>query len=89
MEVLGLLVRIIGYILYVYTFIIALYFILGWINEIRGSVFYRFLYRIVYPFERIFSGKLIVGGFLDLGGTIGLIMLAVIAQVLISISYMF
>jgi len=82
----GLFVRIIGFILYSYVFVIAIFFLLGWIPEIRNSSFYRFLYRIVYPFERIFGGKLIVGMF-DLGSTIGLIMLSIIAQAIISLSY--
>ena len=86
MYYIGLFVRIIGFILYSYVFVIAIFFLLEWIPEIRNSSFYRFLYRIVYPFERIFGGKLIVGMF-DLGSTIGLIMLSIIAQAIISLSY--
>ena len=87
MGYLALTVRIIGFILYSYVFIIAIYFLLGWITEIRRTRFYSFLYRIVYPFERIFGGKLIIGGTIDIGETIGLILLSVIAQLIISVSY--
>ncbi len=87
MEYLALFIRIIGFALYIYCFIIVIYFLLGWISEIRGTGFYRFFYRIVYPFERVFGGKLIVGMF-DLGSMLGLIMLSLIAQVIISLSYM-
>ena len=86
MEYLALFVRVIGYALYIYCFIIIIYFLLGWIQELRGTSFYRFIYRIVYPFERVFGGKLIVAMF-DVGSMLGLIMLSVIAQVIISLSY--
>lgn len=86
MGFLALFIRVIGYALYVYCSLIAIYFLLGWISEIRGTKFYRIFYRIVYPFERIFGGKLIIGMF-DLGSTLGLIMLVVIARAIIMLSY--
>ena len=87
MPFLRIFLRVTGYALYVYTAIIFLYFILTWFSGARNSKFYYVLYKICEPFERIFGGKLIVGGVLDLGGTIGLIMLSVISQFLVSISY--
>ena len=89
MPFLRILLRSFGYALYAYTAIVFLFFILSWFGGVRNTKFYYVLSRICDPFEKIFGGKLIVGGVLDLGGTIGLFMLAVISQAMISISYTF
>ena len=88
MPFLRILFSTLGYALYAYTLIVFVFSLLSWFSGPRNTKFYYVLSRICDPFERIFGGKLIVGMF-DLGGTLGLIMLAVISQFLISLSYRF
>ena len=87
MGFLSVVLYVLGIILYVYTGIVFITFILGLFYSVRITKFYYILSIICYPVNKIFSGRLIVGGVFDLGGTIGLIMLSVISQFLISLSY--
>ncbi|MCR5741281.1 MAG: hypothetical protein K6G38_02310 [Gammaproteobacteria bacterium] len=89
MIILRILLRVLGYGIYGYALMISLYFILGWFGGARNSKFYYALERIAYPFNRVFGGKLIIGGVLDIGSTLGLFMIVVIAQFFISLSYGF
>lgn len=87
MEFLRIALRVLGITIYAYTGIVFITFILGLFYKIRITKFYYILNIICYPFNKIFMGRLIVGGILDIGGTIGLFMLSVISQFFISLSY--
>ena len=87
MEFLRIALRVLGITIYAYTGIVFITFILGLFYKIRITKFYYVLNIICYPFNKIFMGRLIVAGILDIGGTIGLFMLSVISQFFISLSY--
>jgi uncharacterized protein YggT (Ycf19 family) len=54
---------------------------MGWIDELRRSVIYKYLGTIVEPFFRVFRGWLVFGG-LDFTPMLGLILLNVILNFL-------
>ena len=86
MEFLRIFLRVLGISLYAYTGLVAIFFILTWIRSLYGTKFFNFMNKIASPFEAVFGGKLVAGGF-DIGGTIGLFMLVFISQFLVRLSY--
>lgn len=62
---------------YVYYLVIILDIVVSW-TPLRRSAFYGFLERVTSPYTRLFEGKLIVGGFFDLGQLLGVILYQVI-----------
>jgi len=58
------------YILQAYLLVIALYCILTWFPKLRFTRFFGIIEKIVYPFMKIFSGRLVIGGF-DLSVMLG------------------
>lgn len=87
LSILSNVLSIVYYLLMIYYALIVIYFILTWIRPLYGTKFFSFMYRITNPFMRIFSGKLILGGF-DLGGTIGLLLYGLLLSILQRIIYM-
>jgi len=67
-----------GYlVLYAYYFLIIVDIIVSW-TPLRRTSFYAFLEKVTRPYTGIFSGKLIVGGFFDLGHFLGIVLYQVI-----------
>jgi uncharacterized protein YggT (Ycf19 family) len=64
-------------ILYLYTYLIVFYILLGWIKEVRESSFYRWLSILVYPFFKVFRGILVFNG-LDFTPMVGILIIQMI-----------
>lgn len=65
----------------IYYYSIFIFIIMGWIQELRNSVFYKYLGVIVEPFFRVFRGWLVFGG-LDFTPMLGLFLLNILLNLL-------
>ncbi len=72
------------YILNIYFYLLIIYVLLGWIDEVRRSRFYYYYGLITEPFLKIFRGFIVVGN-LDFTPMVGLILYQVLLNYLLKV----
>ena len=86
--VFGEVLRVFYYLGLIYYLLLVIYIVCTWISGLYYTKLFSILRTIASPFNRLFSGKLVVGGSFDLGYLLGLILFDVGLNAIKNVSYM-